>query len=160
MTKKERNKMLLEGCRDGDFDKVRLAINFGADLGAKDVYGNTPLYWASYMNRIAIAKLLIERGADVEAKDNDGGRTPLHFAANWNRIETAKLLIERGADVEAKDKWGQTPLHFASSWNHIEIAELLLDRGADVEAKDDRGKTPLDVVRSNEIRDLLEKYMK
>ena len=108
MTKKEINKALLEGCREGDFNKVRLAINFGADVKAKNEWGKTPLHWASCYNHIAIAKLLLERGADVGAKVD--GWTPLHWASYWNHIETAKLLLERGADVEAKDKWGDTPL--------------------------------------------------
>ena len=102
---------------------------------------------------------LIKRGADVRAK-NKWGRTPLHIASRDNSIEIAKLLLDAGADVEAKDKWGQTPLHLASANNAIEIAKLLLDAGADVEAKDDDGETPLDKADSDEMRDLLKKYMK
>jgi ankyrin repeat protein len=79
MTKKQRDRMLWEGCESGDFNKIRLAINFGADLEAKNKRGKTPLHWASYNDSIAIAKLLLERGADVEAKDK-WGRTPLDFA--------------------------------------------------------------------------------
>jgi ankyrin repeat protein len=86
---------------------------------------------------------LLDRGADVEAKDVDGW-TPLHIVTYRNSIETAKLLIERGADVKAKDNDGWTPLHWASWNNAIELAKLLIERGADVEAKDNRGRTPLD----------------
>jgi len=104
-------------------------------------------------------KYLIERGADVEAKDNNGN-TPLHLAVWSNHIETAKLLIERGADLEAKNKYGQTPLDWASYKDNIELAKLLLDAGADVEAKDVEGRTPLHWACSDEMRDLLQKYMK
>ncbi len=114
MTKKQIDKALFEGCREGDFNKVRLAINFGANLEAKNNSGRTPLHLASEFNRISIAKLLIERGAIVRANDN-GGRTPLHLASFWNRIETAKLLLDAGADVEAKDRWGNTPFDNARS---------------------------------------------
>jgi len=79
MTKKQRDKMLLEGCESGDFNKVRLAINFGADVNVKNVWGWTPLHWACSNNAIQLAKLLLDRGADVEAK-TDWGRTPLYFA--------------------------------------------------------------------------------
>jgi ankyrin repeat protein len=126
MTKKQIDKALLEGCESGDYNKVRLAINFGADLEAKNNYGLTPLHLASRLNHIEIAKLLIDRGADLEAKTN-GGWTPLHLASDNNNIETAKLLIERGADVEAKTNGGRTPLRKA---------------------------------QSEEMRDLLKKYMK
>ena len=73
MTKKERDKMLLEGCESGDYNKVRLALNFGADLEAKDKRGWTPLHEASANDRVEVAKLLLERGADVNAKDSRGG---------------------------------------------------------------------------------------
>ncbi len=160
MTKKEINKTLFEGCKEGDFNKVRLAINFGAEVRAKDNNGWTPLHYASYYNHIEIAKLLIERGTDVNAKGNGGGRTPLHVASTYNSIKIVELLIERGADVEAKDNDGWTPLYYASSWNRIAMAELLIDAGADVNVKDDRGYTPLYVAQSYEMQDLLKKYMK
>jgi ankyrin repeat protein len=146
---------------DVDITKVQDLIERGADLKAKNEDGQTPLHVASYRNHIETAKFLIELGADLEAED-DTGWTPLHWASDWNNIELAQLLIDAGADVMAKvgfgDRW--TPLHRASCNRALEIVKLLIEAGADVEAKDDRGKTPLDVVRSNEIRDLLEKYMK
>ena len=88
------------------------------------------------------------------------GQTPLHWASWNNHIEIAMLLIARGADVRAKDDDGKTPLHRASWNNHIEIAKLLLDRGAEVKAGDEDGQTPLDKAQSEEMRDLLKKYMK
>jgi ankyrin repeat protein len=87
-------------------------------------------------------KDLIERGADVGAKTDDGW-TPLHLASSMKELEIAKLLLERGADVEAKNNDGWTPLHLASEYNRIETAKLLLDAGADLEAEDDTGWTPL-----------------
>jgi ankyrin repeat protein len=102
---------------------------------------------------------LLERGADLEAK-NEEGWTPLHLASYKDNIETTKLLIDAGADVEAKDNHGMTPLHWATNWNHIEIAKLLLDAGVDVEAKVNEELTLLDYAHNNEMRDLLQKYMK
>ncbi len=104
-------------------------------------------------------KYLIERGADVNAKEQYGN-TPLHWASIENRIELAKLLIERGADVNAKRNDEETPLHTASWKNRIETAKLLIEKGADLEAKCNKGKTPFDWARSDEMKELLQKYMK
>jgi ankyrin repeat protein len=112
MTKKEINEALLEGCESRDFNKVRLAINFGADVDVKNKWGDTPLHLAK---NVEIAKLLIEKGADVNAKDN-GGETPLHLASYNDSIELATLLLDRGADVGAKDDDGETPLDTAYSY--------------------------------------------
>jgi ankyrin repeat protein len=58
-------------------------------------------------------KRLLERGADVNAKD-DSGITPLHWAANNGNKAVAELLIAKGADVEAKNNDGRTPLILAA----------------------------------------------
>jgi ankyrin repeat protein len=102
---------------------------------------------------------LLERGADVNTKDNFG-QTPLHRASYDNQIKTAKLLLDAGADVNAKDIVGWTPLHYVSYNKLIEIAVILLERGADLEAKDEDGKTPLHLAKSNKMKTLLKKYQK
>jgi len=124
MTKKEKNEMLLEGCKEGDFDKVRLALNFGANVRAKDKDKMTPLHYASFFDSIKIVELLIKMGADVRAKDVYGN-TPLHSVLGKNgsyqhcralsngRMKIIKLLLKAGAGVRAKDKWGKTPLYLA-----------------------------------------------
>jgi ankyrin repeat protein len=75
-------------------------------------------------------KLLLEKGADVECK-SDNGRTPPCWAA-WNgRGAVVKLLLEKGADVECKSDNGRTPLCWAK-WNgHKAIVKLLLEKGAE-----------------------------
>ena len=87
-------------------------------------------------------KLLLENGADVNAK-NKFGETALMRAKT---AEQTKLLIDHGADVNAKDKYGRTALMFAADRGNIEQIKLLIDAGADVNAKDDNGKTALDLL--------------
>ena len=63
-----------------------------------------------------MAQLLLERNADIEARDKDN-RTPLHDAAHGNSTEVAKLLLERNADIKARDKYNRTPYKVAHSRN-------------------------------------------
>ena len=113
-------------------------------LNSEDSNGRTPLLWAAWNGHEAVVKLLLERGAELETKDNDSGRTPLLWAA-WNGHEAVvKLLLEKGAELETKDNdSGWTPLLWAS-WNgHEAVVKLLLEKGAELESKDDNGQTPL-----------------
>jgi ankyrin repeat protein len=61
-----------------------------------------------------IVRLLIDRGAEVDAQD-ETHITPLHLAAFWGSVEAVRLLIQHGADVTAQDGSSMTPLHSASS---------------------------------------------
>ena len=72
----------------------------------------------------ATAEVLLKGGADVHAKDIDGG-TPLHWAAHWDASATAEVLLKEGADVYAKDKFGWTPLHYAEEIRTRSVARLL-----------------------------------
>lgn len=74
------------------------------------------LHRAVKENRVDIARALIARGDDIEAKDNEFGKTGLHFAADNNSLDVARLLLECGADIESKSDWppGFTPLSVAA----------------------------------------------
>ena len=102
-----------------------------------------------------IAKLLIVKGADVNAKGSGRGNTPLHNAAIQGHKEIAELLIAESADVNMRQERGWTPLHVATIQGHKEYAELLIAKGADVNAKivtgQNQGETPLDqAIRSKQ----------
>jgi ankyrin repeat protein len=107
---------------------------------------------ASQEGNKELAELLIAKGADVNAKSQEG-ITSLHMAADGfhqgqakkeKEIEAvAKLLIAQGADVNAKTSEGGTPLHKVAKRGWEDMAELLIANGADVNAKDNQGRTPL-----------------
>ena len=78
-----------------------------------DADGDTPLHLAAGTNAREVAALLIEQGADVNAKAASLGTTPLHWAAVVNGRDVAALMIEQGADVNAKATEGDTPLSIA-----------------------------------------------
>ena len=73
----------------------------------------------------AIAKRLIELGADINAR-NKQGETPLHIAVQVRSEEGIKLLNEEGADIKIKDIHGNSPLHYAAIAGQLEIVELLI----------------------------------
>ena len=100
---------------------------------------STPLHWA---RDAATARLLLEHGAELEARNADG-ETPLHRAARDGRGAVAKALIEAGAEPNAADHAGQTPLHEASQGGQLEVAKMLLEHGAKVNAKSKFDHTPL-----------------
>ena len=121
---KERNDRLLIAAKNGDINSVKVLIERGADVDARNWLGRTALHEAVLYKHIEIAKMLIENGADVDAKDK-WERTALHAAAKEGTIEIAKILIEKGADVDAKDIDGWTAQEIAMKNGHYQIVELI-----------------------------------
>ena len=81
-----------------NINKIKRLIEAGADVNAKDVNGESPLYRAVDRDSVILAKYLISAGANVNAKDIDG-YSPLYYAVDGNNKAIAKLLIKAGVDV-------------------------------------------------------------
>ena len=116
---------------------VRLGYEF-------DLPKEKNLFYAAQKNKVGLAKYLLNRGADKEAR-NDWQGTPLHLAAKYDSQAVAELLLDRGAKIEARSESQRTPLHLAAWNNSRAVAKLLLDRGAEIEARDYEQWTPWDV---------------
>ncbi|UNQ73406.1 ankyrin repeat domain-containing protein [Infirmifilum sp. NZ] len=108
----------------GDLEKIRMLLERGADINARDNIGWTPLHFAAIAGKLDVARLLIEKGADVNARGVFGD-TPLHYAAMNGHLDVVKLLVDSGADVDARDEYGRTPWDLARERGHVEVVRLL-----------------------------------
>lgn len=114
--------------RTGDLDGIKRYLSEGTDINELSPETNiSALSWATMMGEGEVVKLLIEHGADLNVRQEDGG-TPLHIAVTLGRAEIAELLIKKGADVTAKNRGGQTPasgLHI--SWGMLKFMIGMFD---------------------------------
>jgi ankyrin repeat protein len=137
-----RQSALHSAASEGNEAMVRLLIDLGADVEARNDASETVLHQAVRGDNRVVVQLLVDKGADVNAQDI-AKRTVLHHAA-WSADEKIiELLVGLGADVRAEDRYGQTALHLAARRGREEMVQMLVDSGADVNAKDSSGKTVL-----------------
>ena len=151
------------------------AANADSSTESPTEWGRTGLHWAAERNAVEVARVLLEAGAAVDARDRYGyrpldwaakesaaevarvlldagtvvdgryGFTPLHYAAMRNAVEVARMLLDAGAGGDAGNVFGNTPLHVAAYFNAVGVARMLLEAGADIDAVNGDGETPLDL---------------
>jgi uncharacterized protein len=103
-------------------------------------HDESPLMMACLKGEVALAKKLIERGADV----NKPGWTPLHYAATSANLELMELLFANNAYIDAESPNGTTPLMMAAQYGSAAAVKRLLDEGADPTLKNQQGLTAID----------------
>ncbi|KAH0538033.1 hypothetical protein FGG08_005345 [Glutinoglossum americanum] len=101
-----------------------------------DECGQMALLMAASSDNLDVIKLLLSKGADIEAKDADG-KTALYRSASFGHFDATKLLLDKGADIEVRERsYAHTALYDAAVGGHFDVVRLLLNRGADTEAKE------------------------
>lgn len=123
---------------------AQVLLDAGADVnGVCD--GETPLYAAAQRGDITLIRLLLDRGADVNALPVHGGLmdTALAEAAQAGDVIMTRLLLSRGADVNAGPQASLTPLAAAAMWHRKAMLRFLVSQGADVNAPSADGNTAL-----------------
>jgi ankyrin repeat protein len=126
----------------GDAYELTYLLDAGLSPDAR-LSGRTLLHVAAESGMEATVQLLLTRGADLEAKSEEGSQVPLHWAALNGHTAVVNALTGAGAAVDTKDARGATPLHMAADKGHLETVRLLLDRGANIEARNSDGWTAL-----------------
>ena len=92
----------------GNAEAVKQHLAAGTNINEKDPYGgSSPLISAALFNKIDIAKILIDGGADINFQNNEGS-TPLHTGAFFCRPEIVKMLLDKKADKSIKNKYNAT----------------------------------------------------
>jgi ankyrin repeat protein len=137
---------IFEATAAGKTDKASEILNGGSEAARQwSADGFTALHFAAFFNRPAIARELIQHGADIEAiAKNPMKVTPLHSAAAHSG-EIVRLLLERGANPNARQQGGWTALHAVAQNGDTEMVRDLIARHADPKATNDEGKTPANI---------------
>jgi ankyrin repeat protein len=125
----------------GPISTIKLLLDKGADVNAKNRRGSTPLFWAMYSE--AKVRLLAERGAAIDAQQADG-RTPIYIAASaGNGNSLLRYLLAKGANPNAATANGQTPLMAAALRGDVEAMLLLIEKSSKIDARNGAGGTAL-----------------
>ena len=149
---------IMGAARTGHVAVARALLAHGANANAHDTRrGQTALMWAAAEQHADLVQLLIQAGADIRARSQDGF-TPLLFAARSGDLESAGYLLAAGVQVDEASPDGRTALLTVSTSvvatstgqfmvsnasDHERLALLLMDRGADPKRADSFGITPL-----------------
>lgn len=133
----------LDAARRGDMTTLKLCIDKGVDIRAKDGFARSALLLAVLNARdLEMVKFLQSLGLPVDEPDVRG-RTPLGYAAGNGQVEMVSYLLAQDASVDRKDAQGQTPLYHAVLIGSKESVLRLLAAGAAIDSRDQFGDTPL-----------------
>lgn len=107
----------------GDLVKVKELLAAGVDVNAANAYGGTALAFAADKGHAAVVDLLIERGANINARDSFYGSTPLAWAVRHEHLEIVRTLLAKGAQGESE------ALIRAATEGRNAVVKIILERG-------------------------------
>ena len=153
---------IFEASSLGRLERLRGCLSDGAAINSFSKDGFTALHFACYFGQPEVARLLIEKGAKIDAVANNATQVmPLHSAASSRSLAAARLLVEHGAPVNARQQGGWVPIHAAAQNGDQKMVDLLLAHSADVDITNNDGKTPAMVAKDKghaKVASLLEAF--
>lgn len=111
-------------------------------IQSTDGSGNTPLHYAAEWKLVNAITLLVEKGADTNAR-NANGETPIYNGVKMDNPAVIETLVAKGAQYNIRDYLGNTPLHACVRWDSINAIKRLFVLGANLNAQNIAGKSPL-----------------
>ncbi|CAK1541290.1 unnamed protein product [Leptosia nina] len=134
-----RNTALTLACFQGRHEVVSLLLDRKANVEHRAKTGLTPLMEAASGGYVEVGRVLLDKGADVNAPPVPSSRdTALTIAADKGHTKFVELLLQRRAAVEVKNKKGNSPLWLAANGGHLAVVEMLYASGADIDSQDNR----------------------
>jgi ankyrin repeat protein len=134
-----------ESCATGDVNAVRQALlHDGSLANSWHSNGLSALHFAAFSGDVGVTKLLLDSGAQIDARARNGFmNTPLQVALLPGNEATTRLLLERGADPLVRQTRGFAPLHEAALHGRRDLVELLLDNGAEIDSRANDGRNAI-----------------
>jgi ankyrin repeat protein len=163
---------MLEEAAHGNTAAVKGWLEKGVDVNMRGADKNTPIMEAAFAGHMETVKLLLDHGADLSAKKNDGETvstlgaahkdiidlfknvTALVEASTRGDVKAAQGLIAKGTPVNGRDEYGRSALMEASWSGKTEIVKLLLEKGANPNIKKADGETPLSLATAQKHQDV------
>ena len=140
---------LFSASSEGKLEVIEQLLEGGTPVDMRDGDGVSALMHACLNGQTKAAKLLLERGAQVDLLDDEEEMSALGMASLFGHTEVVELLLERGAQVDLQNSDGWSALMWASITGQTEVAKLLLERGAQVDLLDDDGMSALMYASTN-----------
>lgn len=151
----DRQAFFVHHARNGECDKVAADLDAGAQIDGFDKVDQTALIAALNHGHIACARVLLDRGANVNLAD-PAGWTPLIHAVYFGADDRLiMLLLDRGANINAQNHRGVTALYLAAGIGRESQVRLLLQRGADAGLATSSGYTALRIAQQKGLAEIV-----
>ncbi|KAJ5108060.1 hypothetical protein N7456_004735 [Penicillium angulare] len=121
---------------------IKVLLSHRTARETPDCFGRTAMLRAAETRRYSRLEFIIEKGANLEARDPEN-KTALWWAVMNQHGSMTKLLIHNNANLNVQDDLGRTPLHLSAEAHNVEIFRALVEGGAILDIEDSQGRTPL-----------------
>jgi len=150
--------LLFKAIEQSNLSAVQMLVEADSDVHrCENNKGYSPLLTAVEIGNTEIVKVLLDIGADPEAKDNNG-ESSLIKAVIDERFDVVSLLLEYGVILNRRDDRGYTALMHATAMGDVKTVKVLISAGADAALKSTAGETLLDIAQKSENEELITMY--